>query len=240
MRDNDEALHGVENVVDAHIFVGLVRQVQYAGPVGHAIAQAPDAVRARIQQEKGPFLKTLEQLVSIESGSSDMEGVARIGDLIANRLRELGGEVEQVAPPADMLRFENTPPQVGKTVVARFRGTGTKRILLLAHMDTVYLRGMLKQQPFRIDGERAYGLGVADDKHGVALILHTISTLKALDFKGFGLITVLINSDEEAGSVSIQMLGACKGCPLSQLDFAYAIESLIRREVPEVREIVAV
>ena len=44
----------------------------------------------------------------------------------------------------------------------------------------------------------------------------------------------------KSGSVSIQMIGACKGCPLSQLDFAYAIESLIKREVPEVREIVAV
>lgn len=46
--------------------------------------------------------------------------------------------------------------------------------------------------------------------------------------------------DERTGSVSIQMMGACSGCPLSQLDFAYAIESLIRHEVPEVREIVAV
>lgn len=46
--------------------------------------------------------------------------------------------------------------------------------------------------------------------------------------------------DEKQGIVSIQMLGACSGCPLSQLDFAYAIESLIRREVPEVKEIQAV
>ncbi len=50
----------------------------------------------------------------------------------------------------------------------------------------------------------------------------------------------VVACDEETGSVSIQMLGACKGCPLSQLDFAYAIDGLIRREVPEVREIVAV
>ena len=50
----------------------------------------------------------------------------------------------------------------------------------------------------------------------------------------------IVACDEESGSVSIQMIGACKGCPLSQLDFAYAIESLIKREVPEVREIVAV
>jgi Fe-S cluster biogenesis protein NfuA len=50
----------------------------------------------------------------------------------------------------------------------------------------------------------------------------------------------VVACDEKSGSVSIQMLGACKGCPLSQLDFVYAIEGLIRREVPEVREILAV
>jgi Fe-S cluster biogenesis protein NfuA len=50
----------------------------------------------------------------------------------------------------------------------------------------------------------------------------------------------IVECDETSGKVSIQMLGACGGCPLSQLDFVYAIESLIRREVPEVRDIVAV
>jgi Fe-S cluster biogenesis protein NfuA len=50
----------------------------------------------------------------------------------------------------------------------------------------------------------------------------------------------IVECDEDKGSVSIEMVGACSGCPLSQLDFVYAIESLIRREVPEVREIQAV
>jgi len=50
----------------------------------------------------------------------------------------------------------------------------------------------------------------------------------------------IVECDEDKGSVSIEMIGACSGCPLSQLDFVYAIESLIRREVPEVREILAV
>lgn len=50
----------------------------------------------------------------------------------------------------------------------------------------------------------------------------------------------VVECDEEKGKVSIEMLGACGGCPLSQLDFAYSIEGLIRREVPEVRDIVAV
>ncbi len=50
----------------------------------------------------------------------------------------------------------------------------------------------------------------------------------------------VVECDEASGKVSIEMLGACGGCPLSQLDFVYAIESLIRREVPEARDIVAV
>lgn len=50
----------------------------------------------------------------------------------------------------------------------------------------------------------------------------------------------IVALDEDAGSVSIEMIGACRGCPLSQLDFAYAIESLIRREVPEIHNIQAV
>jgi glutamate carboxypeptidase len=69
--------------------------------------------------------------------------------------------------------MEDTPEKPGAMVHAEFKGTGARKIMLIAHMDTVYLTGMLKDQPFRIDGERAYGLAIADDKQGVALILHT-------------------------------------------------------------------
>ena len=153
----------------------------------------------QVRAEREPLIRTMRDLVAIESGSRDFEGLSRLADLIAARLRDLGGEVE-VVPPADVYHMQDTPPQIGHSVVARFRGTGTQRILLLAHMDTVYLPGMSAQQPFRIDGVRAYGLGIADDKHGVALILHTLSALNALEFRDYGLITVLINGDEEVSS----------------------------------------
>jgi glutamate carboxypeptidase len=169
-------------------------------------AQSANPVLTRAQGERQSYLETLRELVSIESGSADVEGLNRISDLIAGRLRTLGAEVEFVDPPAGMVRFENTPARTGKSVVGRFRGTGTKRILLLAHMDTVYPRGMLAKQPFRIDGDRAYGLGIADDKHGVALVLHTVATLKAIGFSDYGLITVLINGDEEASSAGSRTL----------------------------------
>src|SRR6266576_2321768 len=77
---------------------------------------------------------------------------------------------------------------------------GPKRFLLIAHMDTVYPRGMLAQQPFRVEGDRAYGLGIADDKQGIAVILHTLAILKAMNFREYGTLTVLINADEEISS----------------------------------------
>lgn len=175
-----------------------------------------------VRGEQQAYLDTLQELVSIESGSADIDGLNRIADRIAARLRALGGDVEFVEPPAGMVRFQNTPPRTGKSVVGRFRGTGSGRILLLAHMDTVYPRGMLASQPFRVEGDRAYGLGIADDKHGVALILHLIATLKALAFSDYGLITVQINGDEEVSSAGSRTLITRLG---SEHDLVLSFES---------------
>ena len=180
--------------VVAVLLQGLVLLI--AGPVW---AQVDESVLSQVREQRAPFIDTMRDLVSIESGSRDFDGLSRIAEVIADHLRTLGGDVELV-DPADIYPMQDTPAQIGRTVVARFLGTGMRRILLLAHMDTVYLKGMLAEQPFRIDGNRAYGLGIADDKHGVAIILHAIATLNALAFDDYGLITVLINADEEVSS----------------------------------------
>ncbi len=166
--------------------VGLVLLLTLASV--NAAAQSNDMVKAAAQREKQPLLDTLKALVEIESGSADVEGVTRIGTLIVERLRGLGGRVDLVPPAADRPRITSLPQQVANTVVARLHGRGNARILLLAHMDTVYERGMLAQQPFRIDGDRAYGLGIADDKHGIAVILHALAMLKALGVDSYGVI----------------------------------------------------
>ncbi len=164
-------------------------------------AAAPDErIAALAAKEKPALLETLKQLVSIESGSRDLEGLDKIANLIAERLKAMGGQVELVDPTAEAYRMEDTPEKIGKAVRATFKGTGSKKIMLIAHMDTVYQIGMLNKQPFRIEGDKAYGLGIADDKQGVAVILHTVALLKALDFKEYGTLTVLINGDEEISS----------------------------------------
>lgn len=181
--------------------VASVCAVAALGVVTTAEGAPVEPLWSLAQKERAPMLDTMRDLVSIESGSTDLEGLARIAKLIADRLAALGGKVELIGAAPDE-RVDGAPERFGQMVQASFTGTGTRKILLLAHMDTVYPRGSLAQQPFRIEGDRAWGLGIADDKHGVALILHTIALLKATDARDYGTLTVLINGDEEIGSIA--------------------------------------
>jgi glutamate carboxypeptidase len=168
--------------------------------VTHVCAAPQEPIFGMVEKEQTPYLGTLKELVSIESGSRDREGLDKISLLISNKLKALGGQVEFIEPGANMYRMHDTPDRPGRMVKAEFKGSGTKKILLIAHMDTVYLKGMLAKQPFKIDGDRAYGLGISDDKQGIALILHTLDVLKKSKFTEYGKITVLINGDEEISS----------------------------------------
>lgn len=169
----------------------------FAATLAHAAPVAE--VHALAQKEQQPLLDTLRDLVHIESGSKDIEGLNQIAERIASQLKQLGGTVD-VLQTNDIYRLDDTPEKVGPAVQAVFKGSGSKKIMLIAHMDTVYLKGMLKAQPFRIDGDKAYGLGISDDKQGIALIIHTVALLQKLNFKDYGTLTVLINGDEEISS----------------------------------------
>ena len=165
-------------------------------------AGQPDArvVRAAASQRQ-PLLDSLKAFVSIETGSRDHEGILQATDLLATQLRALGGQVAFIEPTeASTYRMADSPEKIGRMVRATFTGSGTKRILLIAHIDTVYLKGMLAKQPFRIEGNRAYGLGISDDKQGVAMVLHVVAMLRELQFNEYGTLTVLVNSDEEISS----------------------------------------
>ena len=79
-------------------------------------------------------------------------------------------------------------------------GGGNRPIVLMGHRDTVFPDGTAAQRPFRIDGNQAFGPGVADMKAG--LVMNTF-VLEALH--SFGVpcpLTGLYTSDEEIASPS--------------------------------------
>lgn len=80
------------------------------------------------------------------------------------------------------------------------KGTGALKIMLIAHMDTVYDEGTLRTEPYRREGNLIYGPGIADDKGGIAVILHSLALLRERGWKDYAQVTVLFNPDEEIGS----------------------------------------
>ena len=172
-----------------------------------AIAAPQEPLRGLVAKEQPAVVETLRQLVSIESGSRDKPGLDKISALLADRLRAVGATVEFYSPSAaEIYRMFDTPSDLGRVVIGRLRGTGTKKIMLLGHMDTVYLPGILATRPFRIDGNRAYGPGIADDKGGLAVILHTLAVLEAMHFRDYATLTVVINADEELSTPGARAL----------------------------------
>lgn len=145
----------------------------------------------KTKEEVPLVINTLQNIVTMESFSNDNEGLLKLGNYLKKQLEELGGKVTLETP----LNNEK-----GKNVLGKFKGNGSKKILLMAHMDTVYPKGTLKNAPWKIDGDRIYGPGVGDAKSGIAVILHTLNLLKKMDFKNYDTITVIFNTDEEIGS----------------------------------------
>ncbi|WIT11752.1 glutamate carboxypeptidase [Paucibacter sediminis] len=167
--------------------------------LAHGPLRAQPALLQAAEAERPALLKTLEQLVAVESGSRETAGLGQIAELLAGRLKGLGAEIEWLEP-REVYRMEDTPETLARHLKAQWRGKGSKKLLLIAHMDTVYPAGMLAQQPFGLREDRAYGLGIADDKQGLALVLHSLALLKAQGYAGCGQITVLFNADEEISS----------------------------------------
>jgi len=148
-----------------------------------------------LQLELHNGLQLLEQMVNMESPSTDKVLVDRFARFVGSQFEAIGGTVDYV--PAE--RF-------GDHLRVSCRGKSSKKILLLGHTDTVFPAGEAAKRPFQITNGRAIGPGVFDMKAG---ILIACSALRALLQDGQQLehsVTVLLTSDEEVGSTTSRTL----------------------------------
>lgn len=176
-----------------------------------AVEPTPQELYSQAQAEQPHYLETLKSLVSVDTGTGTEAGLKQVGAELVKRLEALGAKV--TTQPAT--------PSVGDNIVGTFKGTGDKDFLLMVHYDTVFGPGTVAKRPFRIEGERAYGPGVADAKGGVAMILHALKLLQDQQYKGYRTLTVLFNPDEEMGSAGSRQLIAELA---RQHDFVFSYE----------------
>jgi glutamate carboxypeptidase len=164
---------------------------------GGASAAPDNKVYAAVQVNRAGALELLGQLVNIDSGTGDVEGGNKVAALLAARLTALGAEVRREPTEA---------PGLPDSLVAVFHGTGKGRILVIAHLDTVFGPGTVAGRPFRMDAGRAYGPGVGDEKGGVANAVTALKILHDMNFKDYAVITLMIDNSEERSATGSMAL----------------------------------
>lgn len=152
-------------------------------------------MEAFIQNMKGEMLELIEQLVNIDSGSYLKEGIDQIGSILKEKYEEIGFIV-------DVKQEES----YGNNLLIQHKNAKDPKIILVAHMDTVFPKGTVARRPFYIEGSRAYGPGVVDMKSSLVELLYAIKTLHIHHAEVCENVQIILNGDEEIGSPSSRSL----------------------------------
>lgn len=144
-----------------------------------------------IFSQQDNMVSLLATLVNVDSGSYDKEGVDAVGALLSRFFagHDLQTTVRPVADFGDTLL-------VGTAAVRR--DAGRHNILLMGHRDTVFGKGEAARRPFGIQGDRAYGPGVADMKAGLVMNAFVLAAFQT--FAPEVPLVVMLTGDEEIGS----------------------------------------
>ncbi len=139
-----------------------------------------------LESQLGQYIEDLRYLSGIDSGSYDKAGIDRVQDWFQQQFDDLGFEVRR-------LRQETC----GDDLLAVRTGTGTRKVMLLGHADTVFPLGTAAERPVTIDGDTLLGPGTCDMKAGLLTGLYAIRALDRLGWNGLGELSFFIVSAEE-------------------------------------------
>lgn len=149
-------------------------------------------LQQKINSYQSNMLVALGQLVNIESPSTDKPVLDAYAQSLTSRFESLGAETVLI------------PNQKGGNhlqVVFHRSQTGVNRpVLLLCHYDTVWAMGTIDQQPFRINGNQAFGPGIYDMKASHVMAEFALRGMIELELSLPRPINILFTSDEEIGS----------------------------------------
>jgi glutamate carboxypeptidase len=164
----------------------------------------PKAVLAYCEAELDALVDCLRQAVEIESPSLNPAAIDRMANFFAQEFSKRGAKVQVLSNPT-----------AGSAVVAEFweGKRGTKPLLLLGHLDTVWEIGTLAEMPYQVREGRAYGPGIYDMKSGIVCGLWAMQALAALNITPSSPVRFFLNVDEEVSSVAFreELLAEARG-----------------------------
>ena len=156
-----------------------------------------------LRDREEEMLGVLEDMVNLNTGSLNRAGLTELRNYFDTELKNMGFTTSTL--PGAVIEMPSCPGSeytvdLSDHLLARKSGTGTS-MLLMGHLDTVFPPDAPFQE-FRREGDTLYGPGVADMKGGLVVMLYALKALHELGYLDDMAMSVLLNSDEEMGSLS--------------------------------------
>ena len=201
-------------------FVALLAlQLAFAPVAAAKLSKAESAMAATVAAEQERSVALLEKLVNQNSGSLNLDGVEKVGAMMRAELEPLGFTVTW-KPMRDTGR-------AGHLIATHEGRPGGKRLLLIAHLDTVFEPDSPFQR-FERMGDKAKGPGVGDDKGGMVVIVAALRAMhKAGTLKDANIEFHMTGDEEDAGD-PVEKARADLIAAGKRADVALGFEGLIR------------
>lgn len=145
---------------------------------------------AAIEENYTSTMELLEEVVNINSGSLNKEGVREVGRVFEREFQKIGFDTEWVEIPKEVNRAGH--------FVATKKGTKGKKIFIIGHLDTVFEKDMPFTPYTVLNDSTATGQGLNDMKGGDVMVFASLKALADLGYLDDRTITVYFNGDEES------------------------------------------
>ena len=155
--------------------------------------------------DAAPMLAQVEAWAAINSGTRNLAGLATMAATLADAFAVLPGTMRSVDPaPVESVMADGSVAALdhGRHLLLTVRPAASVQLLLTGHMDTVYPVDHAFQAVHRIDAATLGGPGVADMKGGLAVMLAALRAVETTPLAARIGYSVVVNSDEETGSLS--------------------------------------
>lgn len=141
-----------------------------ASPAAAQLTPAEQRIAETVDARMEENFSLLERIVTVNSGTRNFEGVREVAEMLRPEFERLGFTVEWID--------QSAANRAGHLFARREGKPGTTRMLLIAHLDTVFEKDS-PFQDFSRDGDIAVGPGVEDDKGGIVVILSALQAMEA-------------------------------------------------------------
>lgn len=197
--------------------LALAAATLLVSPASAQLTPPERKITAFVDADMETSVALLARLVNQNSGSLNLEGVEKVGQMMRTELESLGFSVTWVP-----MR------QTGRAghIIATHKGSGMgKRMLLIGHLDTVF-EPSSPFQTFKRQGNDGVGPGAGDDKGGMVVMLMALKAMKAAGTLKAANIEIVLTGDEEDSGDPIEVARADLIAAGKRADVALDFEGL--------------